>query len=547
MPPVETPHPVESPRAVASGRAKIFISYRRRDFAAAPVAELLYKALKSRFGGKQVFMDMGSLEGGDLFREDIAAALASCRALLAVIGPQWLNAADEQGRRRLDDPDDMVRSEISTALKRGVLVIPVLVQDASLPREDELPDDLKPLSQHEAKVIRRGKLDDSIGELVGLLKRKLRRRRIRRAVAVAEAVLLAATIIVLYFLLSAAVPVVLSPKEGNIVLPKVSHQLKQEMVVEGLTQVGTGGLLLRYDGEAVADVRVDIESGRASDRTLNDLEPSNLRWGQDWTYVAYTTEGRKRVSSPAPAPAYDRACSMLVEVRAAHDTELPTWIRFFQRSTPSSPSAYREVELRADKELAVTFKTVPPKGADADGPGCSKRLKFGADPSAAAPQDSVIEVYAAPSSALIFHFTQRDKDMTSGRKDFMRFGEHPNDTIEPFTLMVTPLHARAIKVRSYDDRNNADAQLNTNDQSNADEKVSFSASSVDDFLLLRSLSVGPDYLRFALEGRAYVKMGNENLPSGLGERVRLNFVSVALLLTVALGLAISLVYTLIKL
>jgi hypothetical protein len=277
MTPVEPPRPVESLRADARGRTtKIFISYRRRDFAAAPVAELLYNTLKSRFGGKQVFMDVGSLQGGALFREDIAAALASCHALLAVIGPQWLGATDEHGRRRLEDPSDMVRREIATALGRGVSVIPVLVHGAPLPREDELPDDLKPLSQHQAQVIRSGELDEDIGKVVGLLKQTLRRRRarMRRTVVVAEAVLLAATIIRLCYFSTAALPVSLSPSDASITLPYVSHHSNQELVIEGLMPVGAGELVLRHNGESVSDVRVDVYGGRVSNKTLEDLESS---------------------------------------------------------------------------------------------------------------------------------------------------------------------------------------------------------------------------------------------------------------------------------
>lgn len=521
--------PAQAPPAAASGRTKIFISYRRKDFAGATVAELLYDALAKRFSGKRVFMDIGSLKGGDPFREDIAAALALCRALLIVIGPQWLDATDEHGRRRLDDPSDIVRWEIFTALRRGILVIPVLVQGTPLPRKEELPDALKPLSEYQAAVIQSGRMDEDIEELVGLLRRRLRRlgRRIRRAVAVAEVELLGVTITLLCFFSTAAMPVALSPEEGDTVLPEVSHQLGQELFVEGLTEVGAGGPILRYDGLAVADLRVDLESGRASDKTLGDLEPSNPHWGQDWAHVAYNTAGRARES----APDYDRACSTFVEVKAARDTEPPTWIRFFQRNTPPNPSAYREVELRADRELAVTLKTVPPKGGDADGPGCSKRLRFGGDPSATALQDSAVEVYAAPESALTFRFAQRDQDMVSGRKDFMRFGEPPNDTIEPFTLMVAPLRARAIKVRPYDDKDTA--------------KVIFNASSAGEFLLLRSLSVGPDYLRFALEGRAYVR--GENLSSSLRGRITQNLAPAVILLITAVGLVVSLAYTLARL
>lgn len=522
MPPAKTPH------ADDVRRPKIFISYRRKDLAGATVAELLYDAIRKRFGGKQVFMDIGSLRGGDPFREDIASALASCRTLIVVIGPQWLDAADEQGRRRLDDPSDIVRWEILTAIKRGILVIPVLVQGTPLPREEELPDDLKPLSGYQAVVIQRGKMDEYVDDLVRLLRRKLRRLegRVKRVLVVAEAALLCVAITLLYFFLAAATPVRLPPAEDGIALPKVSQQFKQELSVEGLTGLGGGGvLILRYDGVAVADLRVDVESGRASDKTLDDLEQSESRWGQEWSHVAYTTEPTVRNA----APNLKHSCATVAEVRPAHDTDPPTRIRFFQTTPPRDASAYREVSLRADRELIVTLKIVQ---GEADGPGCSKRLQFGGDPSVRVKGYNV-EVYTAHESALTFKFGQRDTKGVSGRTDFMRFGEPPNDTIEPFTLVVAPLRARSVNVRPLDDVDN--------------RGVIFNASTAEDFLLLRRLSVGPDYLRFKLEGNAYVKTGDESFFSVLKESVTQRPAQAALLLTAVFGLTSGLLYTVARL
>jgi hypothetical protein len=59
--------------------------------------------------------------------------VAVCQVLLAVIGPTWLTVTDERGRRRLDDPDDIVRLEIEAALAREVRVIPILVEGAVMP------------------------------------------------------------------------------------------------------------------------------------------------------------------------------------------------------------------------------------------------------------------------------------------------------------------------------------------------------------------------------------------------------------------------------
>lgn len=126
----------------------IFISYRREE--AAAYARVLEVALKGRFPDAKVFMDVDSIEAGLDFREAIRQAVSSCAVLVALIDPQWATLKGKRGRRRLDDPDDFVRFELSTALDRHVPVIPVLVDGARPLRRPELPSELQQLAQLQA-------------------------------------------------------------------------------------------------------------------------------------------------------------------------------------------------------------------------------------------------------------------------------------------------------------------------------------------------------------------------------------------------------------
>lgn len=119
------------------GNGRIFVSYRRED-SAYPTGWLTDR-LAEHYGSQQVFTDVDTIEIGDDFVKRIRDAVASCDVLLAVIGPKWLTITDEDGRRRLDDPEDYVRIEIEAALRRNVLVIPILVDDAAVPRVADLP------------------------------------------------------------------------------------------------------------------------------------------------------------------------------------------------------------------------------------------------------------------------------------------------------------------------------------------------------------------------------------------------------------------------
>lgn len=124
------------------------MSYRRDD--TDYPAAWLFAELARHFDKGQVFKDVDSIELGDDFAEVITGAVASCDVLLALIGRRWLTVTDQDGRRRLDNPDDFVRLEIEAALTRNVRVIPILVEAAGMPQAGELPPSLAKLARRQA-------------------------------------------------------------------------------------------------------------------------------------------------------------------------------------------------------------------------------------------------------------------------------------------------------------------------------------------------------------------------------------------------------------
>jgi hypothetical protein len=131
---------------------KIFINYRRDD--AIGTAGRLHDRLTHTFGRNNLFMDVDHIPAGVDFVEHLHSQVAACDVFLAVIGPNWLNAKDERGRRRFDNPDDYVTIEIAAALARNIRVIPVLVDGARTPKGDRLPDSIKPLVRRNAVEVR---------------------------------------------------------------------------------------------------------------------------------------------------------------------------------------------------------------------------------------------------------------------------------------------------------------------------------------------------------------------------------------------------------
>jgi hypothetical protein len=130
----------------------IFTSYRRADSAA--FAGRIADFFSYRYPDVRVFFDVAAIEPGADFVDTIRSRLRSSEVVLAIIGDGWLSATDASGSRRLDDPNDFVRLELSMALSLGARVIPILLDNAQMPSQGQLPADLKPLAQCNAEFIR---------------------------------------------------------------------------------------------------------------------------------------------------------------------------------------------------------------------------------------------------------------------------------------------------------------------------------------------------------------------------------------------------------
>ena len=148
--------------------SRIFISYRRSD--GAGYAGRIFDRLQNEFGTAHVYRDVDSLEDGTRFPDDIAEQLTKCRVVLVVIGPTWCDARNATGSRRLDDPGDWVRIEVTEALRRGLCVIPITVGGARLPDTSDLPEDMRDLTQRQARELRDG---DTWGADLDLLVRRI--------------------------------------------------------------------------------------------------------------------------------------------------------------------------------------------------------------------------------------------------------------------------------------------------------------------------------------------------------------------------------------
>lgn len=211
--------------------AGIFISYRRDD--SPGFAGRLAEDLDAAFGADQVFRDIDDIKPGEDFVNAITSHLQTVDMLLAVIGPGWLNAS-KGGKRRLDDPEDFVRVEISLALASGKPVWPVLIAGAVMPGESDLPEPLRELARLQAVVLTDISWKDDVTRLVSDLRPLVSAGRSRR--------LLWAAVAGLLLLLGALL----------MTKPWVPHSLISSVPSESASQVSS-----KLAGRWIAQVRYD--------------------------------------------------------------------------------------------------------------------------------------------------------------------------------------------------------------------------------------------------------------------------------------------------
>jgi hypothetical protein len=141
---------------------RIFVSYRRAD--TRDIAGRLRDGLVVRYGSANVVQDAESFEYGLDFVEEYERAISRSDVLLALIGPDWVRAPEDRPGYR-----DHVVAEIGFALERGVRVIPVLVNGATMPRGDQVPDVLEPFVRRHAVRIDSETFTNDVAPLLKVL------------------------------------------------------------------------------------------------------------------------------------------------------------------------------------------------------------------------------------------------------------------------------------------------------------------------------------------------------------------------------------------
>ena len=161
----------DSVNSAREGVTGIFLCYRR--LYAEGYAGRIFDQLTSEFPSTRLFMDVDNIQPGEDFVEMIERAITECRVMLVFITREWAGLSDSGGVKLLEKPTDFVRVEITRALQQNLVLIPVLVGGAAMPRTEDLPEALAPLTRRHAIELRHASWRDDVNKLTKVLQRLL--------------------------------------------------------------------------------------------------------------------------------------------------------------------------------------------------------------------------------------------------------------------------------------------------------------------------------------------------------------------------------------
>ena len=143
---------------------KLFISYRRDDTKA--IAGRVSDRLAQLLPKRDIFFDVSVIKGGEQFEERIQNSVDKADFVLAFMGSSWLAASSQSTIPRICEENDYVRMEISRALVKNKLVIPVLVDGTAMPDGALLPEDIRGITKRNGLPLRHETFDSDLDAIM---------------------------------------------------------------------------------------------------------------------------------------------------------------------------------------------------------------------------------------------------------------------------------------------------------------------------------------------------------------------------------------------
>ena len=142
---------------LAISRNSVFVSYRRDDDPAA--ARSIADRLRQEYGTQQVFFDVDNITAGDNFENKIADKLSRTRFMVIVIGPKWESLIEGHSTNERDYVVEEIEAGLSA---QEVTVLPITVNNASMPTPDALPTSIRELSKIQAIEVRHTRFESDV-------------------------------------------------------------------------------------------------------------------------------------------------------------------------------------------------------------------------------------------------------------------------------------------------------------------------------------------------------------------------------------------------
>jgi CheY-like chemotaxis protein len=112
-----------------------------------------------RLAGHEALVDTGSIGGGELYPQVISKAISRANVVLALIGPKF-------DVKKLHEPTSVVAFEWRNAQYHGAAVVPVLIENAEMPQDTDLPPELRWIAKRNAYDLRASSLAPDIDAVV---------------------------------------------------------------------------------------------------------------------------------------------------------------------------------------------------------------------------------------------------------------------------------------------------------------------------------------------------------------------------------------------
>lgn len=459
------------PRASSGKNSKVFISYRRDD--ARGHAVHLHSDLTRHFGADRIFMDTSGIEGGQDFGRVIETRLAGCEVLIAVIGRRWLSLFENTGAEK--GKTDWVLLEIAAALNKKMAIVPVLVDDANVPNEQDLPKALEGFARLQAVRMRDDQWDQDLARLIGILEHSVPEKSKWLLVGLMVLSVLAA-IFVYFQIVRTPLPVKLDAKS----------QTSQPILGDEVTirdPVVSSDLLLSRDAAPDEDLQIKLANAQPLPATVADFELDTLAAStfQQFSYTSHSGTD------------YDPAggqCKTFIRLGLREGDKQIAELRL-QTTDAQLGGDYRAVQLECVAYLLVQLSPEPvgnPKvGTEFNGPGCGKLLEgaFSRRPKYGPYAFDAVVLSLAP---MVFVFRPTNKPLwekDDGYFQPFKLGSRGEAQDGPSGLMAS---AVSVKPR---------AGAKTFEVQSVDGKSS---------LQIESLAVGPQKLLVSISGEGFVKL-----------------------------------------